>query len=471
MTSADQSHNISDRYDKFCWNCHRRNANMSCPTCFRSFHEKCLKSIDKDTSPVICTVCTVKETSECACDGMQGHLKMLKHTMVAILNNSDFRVFKDLSALKKGANYCDDVVNPIDLDEIDRKICRELYDSFYAFLVDIECIYHNCFVYYDDCHDLTRIARKMFEICTLETEAISSCADCYENKHLHPMEWRTMTCKKPHLVLWAKLSRSVNFWPAKKGFTHWPAKLISIDDKSLINLKVIFIESSGLVDISALDCWLYSAKDASSLNSGCNPNYIEATLKEVDLYGKNIEKKFGRFQSDLERIKFVREHLNDHMAAMFPDYDGSAKVMAPSQTPPIDDDNVDDRPAKRPRLSTDTAENPNDGSTKAVAIIKYMQLIEREITELENANHLKSQQMLDELNRSKGALDIAHDDNRKLEDALRTVSSERDEAKEAMVEANEEAAIQAELIKAMKEKIELLKKLGLGFMDKRWMRQ
>ncbi|XP_055306257.1 uncharacterized protein LOC129570608 [Sitodiplosis mosellana] len=131
------------------------------------------------------------------------------------------------------------------------------------------------------------------------------------------------------------------------------------------------------------------------------------------------------------------------MAAMFPNCDGSAKVMAPSQTPPIDDDNVDDRPAKRPRLSTDTAENPNDGSTKAVAIIKHMQLIEREITELENANHLKAQQMLDELNRSKGALAVAHEVNRKL-------SSERDEAKQAVVKANEVAAKSAELIKTMK---------------------
>ncbi|XP_055306164.1 MYND-type zinc finger-containing chromatin reader Zmynd8-like [Sitodiplosis mosellana] len=457
MTSANHSHNNSGRHDKFCWNCHKKSSNISCPNCFRSFHEKCLKSTDafrwngKDKSLVSCTVCTVKEMSKEACVGMQGLLKMLKHTMVDILNNSDFRMFKDLSAWKTIANYCDDVVNPIDLDEIDRKICRELYNSFYAFLVDIDCIYHNCFVYYGDRHEFTKIARKMFEICTRETEAISSCAECYENKHLHPMEWRTMTCNKPHLVLWAKLSRSLNFWPAKKGFTHWPAKLISIDDNSFINLKVIFFESSEFVDISALECWVYSTKDATAFNQRFyNPNYIHFALKEVDLYGKNIEKKYGRFQSDLECIQFVREHLNDHMAAMFPDYDGSVEVMVPSQTPPIDDDIVDDRPAKRPRLSTDTAENPNDGSTKAVAILKkYMEFAEREMTELEKVNNSKAQQIMNELNRSKGALAVAHDVNRKL-------SSERDEAKQAVFKSKEVAAKSAELIKTMKEKIENL---------------
>ena len=43
-------------------------------------------------------------------------------------------MFKDLSALNKNPKYREHVVNPIDFDQIDRKICGGLYDSFYALL-------------------------------------------------------------------------------------------------------------------------------------------------------------------------------------------------------------------------------------------------------------------------------------------------------------------------------------------------
>ncbi|XP_055307112.1 MYND-type zinc finger-containing chromatin reader ZMYND8-like, partial [Sitodiplosis mosellana] len=153
--NADQSNNQTVRRDKFCWICHKKYLKISCAKCFRIFHDKCLKSADNyrwgnksETKLASCTVCTVEETSKKACDDKDRLLKLLKYIMIDILDNPDFRVFKDLSALKMEAKYCDDVVNPIDLDEIDRKICRELYDSLYAFLVDIDYIYHNCFVYY-----------------------------------------------------------------------------------------------------------------------------------------------------------------------------------------------------------------------------------------------------------------------------------------------------------------------------------
>ena len=116
---------------------------------------------------------------------------------------------------------------------------------------------------------------------TVETKAITNCAECYNNKHMYPLEWRSMACNKLHLVLLAKLSRTLNFWLFKKGFTHWPAKLLSIDrTSSSTSLKVIFFESSEIFEISAHDCWIYSTKPANSLNKRFyNHNYIEPTLK------------------------------------------------------------------------------------------------------------------------------------------------------------------------------------------------
>ncbi|XP_055307644.1 uncharacterized protein LOC129571816 [Sitodiplosis mosellana] len=473
MTSVDRSHDKSDSHDKFCWNCHHKCLKISCPNCFRSFHEKCLKSTDafrwndKDKSLVSCTVCTVKETSKDACVGMQGHLKMLKHTMVNILNNPDFRVFKDLSALKKVANYCDIVVNPIDLDEIDRKICRELYNSFYAFLVDIDCIYHNCFVYYGERHELTEIAKSLFKFSKLETEAISSCVECYENKHLYPTEWRMMTCNKPHLVLWAKLGRSLTFWPAKKGFTHWPVKLISIIGDEL---KVVFFESSEFVNISAHDSWIYSTKHATALNQRFyDPNYIYFALKEVNLYGKNVETKFGRFQTDLACIRFDRDHLNDHMAAMFPEYNGTSSISQSqenlhqkSELPNDDDKPI---PEKRPRISVHAAqpliptlhtsiENDLSGSISDSLVWEHfnvkqiieegfkvmnanmMSIIDKNIMNLLNSSKSKLVQAIP-TNRHVKDISAYQKKNKELFDKLEAMTSEGDEAKSMLAKAKE----------------------------------
>lgn len=82
-----------------------------------------------------------------------------------------------------------------------------------------------------------------------------SCTECYSNKYNHPNEWRTMVCGKPHLLLWCKLNRSTDFWPAKKGHAWWPAKLISVFGT---DIQVAFFDHTEYVVISTNQCSLYS---------------------------------------------------------------------------------------------------------------------------------------------------------------------------------------------------------------------
>lgn len=52
--------------------------------------------------------------------------------------NFPFIQFKSLERLED-----DVIVNPISLNDIKQKVDTMVYDSLEAFLVDIECIYHN----------------------------------------------------------------------------------------------------------------------------------------------------------------------------------------------------------------------------------------------------------------------------------------------------------------------------------------
>lgn len=85
-----------------------------------------------------------------------------------------------------------------------------------------------------------------------------------------------IACEIPHLILWAKLSRPLNFWPIEKEFTHWPAKLLSVvGDK----IMVIFFGHTEFLKIPSTNCYIFSSKLINLLNNGTDKSLIEAALK------------------------------------------------------------------------------------------------------------------------------------------------------------------------------------------------
>lgn len=90
------------------------------------------------------------------------------------------------------------------------------------------------------------------------------------------------------------------------------------------------------------------------------------------MYGKKIVENFGRFQNELECIRFDRNQLNDHMAAMFPDYNGSASIS--SQTAQVqrkNDGSNDEIPNKKARMTLnvgiDTTQTLNTSLSPSVS--------------------------------------------------------------------------------------------------------
>lgn len=125
---------------------------------------------------------------------------------------------------------------------------------------------------------ITKTVEELIHFCKFECQCISACINCYENYYVHAeTEWNTMACQVPHLILWTKLDRSCEFWPAKMGFTHWPSKLLAVNDGIV---TVIFFGDSKFDDVRAQDCYLYSstAPSAASRSIG-NQEDMKPALK------------------------------------------------------------------------------------------------------------------------------------------------------------------------------------------------
>lgn len=120
---------------------------------------------------------------------------------------------------------------------------------------DLPTRYNDCYVLFSESHKFLAAADALFEFCTFKIECILSCSECYENQQIHPNEWRSMTCSKPHIVLWIKLGRNTDLMPTERDY--WPAKLLSIDDNEK-EASVVFFDHTEFEVRPLNHCILYS---------------------------------------------------------------------------------------------------------------------------------------------------------------------------------------------------------------------
>ncbi|XP_055308851.1 MYND-type zinc finger-containing chromatin reader Zmynd8-like isoform X2 [Sitodiplosis mosellana] len=311
MDNTNQSINEAGVHDKFCWECHEKGKKkFNCTTCFRSFHEKCLKTINQsncvnqEENTLICSVCLSLNQPKTDFVDKQSVFDLLKHAMAKIKRDPYFKVLKHLDGIIAMANV-------MDLNKINQKMNSRLYDSPNAFLEDINSVYHVC----SSAKQHKVEAGYLVKMCTSEVENMLNCANCYKNMHTKT-NWWTLACYQPHLVVWVKFNRNSGYWPTEKGYTHWPAKVVAADRK---NLKVIFFDGSDVIEIPRNNCFSYSTTvPEAKLMS--NSKDMDDVLEMVNLYAQNIRQTFGRFQANSESIPFNQRPFITHMQRMFPDY-------------------------------------------------------------------------------------------------------------------------------------------------------
>lgn len=110
------------------------------------------------------------------------------------------------------------------------------------------------------------IATSLVDFCEEEIEIIKKCAACYSNADKYPNNWFTMTCDKPHLIVWARTSAN-NYRPAKAMST----------DGQLVDVQ--FFASYNHNTVATTDCFVYS--DLSPNKQRVNTHEFRTALQVI----------------------------------------------------------------------------------------------------------------------------------------------------------------------------------------------
>lgn len=200
---------LQNRSDKFCWNCHGPKGGLrSCTICFRVYHRECLISSETGrpieiTAPFewICEECIAfnnrKKENPTEINLLLNYLinKTLDH------NELDLTFGNAISSCKK-------VVEPMDIQTIQRKITNNEYDSTLGLLADVKLMRHcaeivsgeiilssslcmpfltflvTIFVLFQLLKKTTFKQLKEFgDACISEAYDLNLCKDCYKNSH------------------------------------------------------------------------------------------------------------------------------------------------------------------------------------------------------------------------------------------------------------------------------------------------
>lgn len=148
----------------------------------------------------------------------------------------------------------------------------------------------------------------MVKACKQEMHEIDTCVECYYNANVHRDDWFVRVCKKPHILLWAKL----------KGFPYWPAKMMGINASSMVDVR--FFGQHDRAWLPTRDCYLFSRNDPNVTASKSKRISILSCLKEVDVYIENIRKIYGGFEYAPFKYTYDPIMNDQYLQLMIPQY-------------------------------------------------------------------------------------------------------------------------------------------------------
>ena len=110
----------------------------------------------------------------------------------------------------------------------------------------------------------------------------------------------------PHPLVWAKL----------KGFPFWPAKAMRINSEE--NVDVRFFGAHDRAWIPTKDVYLYSLEAPVVLKNKAKRGNLDGCIHEVDMFIKNIQLKFGKFQHAPSKVNLDPRKEEEQLKMLYP---------------------------------------------------------------------------------------------------------------------------------------------------------
>lgn len=320
--------------DFYCWSCHRPSVNISCHSCQRSFHHRCLEkeaaeisaSLDKskrsialemqrnrrpsvededgsnnnnheDEEDFVCPECRLIQEGRkrikaptCLLSQVsnQEFITLLKHALKTIKETSEPSFFHPVDEIQFPV-YRKFILHPMDFATMDGRIKRGEYESPDSFLSDVKWILHNTYIYNQHDHPLTVNARYFVRVAKNEASELEVCPDCFSNFYVYPKTWFSEVCKHPHPLVWAKL----------KGHPFWPGKVVQVNRiKKEVDVRFFGAHDKAWIPYSTEGGGSLSLYSLSETYEWAKPKThkgkLQAALNELNHHVNKINKKFPR---------------------------------------------------------------------------------------------------------------------------------------------------------------------------------
>ncbi|XP_021928207.1 uncharacterized protein LOC110833911 isoform X4 [Zootermopsis nevadensis] len=306
---------IGSSTDRFCWLCHKDGIVISCETCPRVYHLRCIQLEAAPTEDWVCPECITilhAENTDTRSRAMKllsidQLCNLLKYAMSRMKTHSGAEPFWKAVDVTEFPQYREYVAHPMDLSLLERNIKKRLYGSTEAFIADTKWVLHNCIIFNTYQSRLTGVAKVLVKICKQEMAEIENCPDCYLNAHTRKDSWFIEVCRKPHVLVWAKL----------KGFPFWPAKVMRTNKEGMVDVRFFGAHDRAWVPVR--ECYLYSkAMPASARNK--KRNNLDACIQEVEEHTKKLQEKFGVFEHASFRTRFDPAREREQLCMLLPSY-------------------------------------------------------------------------------------------------------------------------------------------------------
>jgi protein kinase C-binding protein 1 len=201
-------------WDSFCFKCHNDNAvlSLACCKCKCSYHRHCVRPnpIPKNVDEFVCPECTETESAESVTVNKYGHEKIDPNTLADMLmiilekirTYPDREHFENEIVLKMSKEPTQAlIVTQMSLKILESRIKKIHYKVSEAFIHDIKQLEHNWNIVD---RSKSKSLKTIIKYVNTEINELEACVFCYEKSFISG-DWFVQPCKRPHLLIWAKL--------------------------------------------------------------------------------------------------------------------------------------------------------------------------------------------------------------------------------------------------------------------------
>lgn len=189
---------------------------LTCTKCKCSYHRHCarllspLTPIPKNTDEFACIDCVEIEKAMQSSINKYNHIKIDMHTLKEMLTTilEKIRTYPDRDCFENDIQFKVTkennqplIITQMSLKTIEERITNNYYKVSESFLHDIKQLEHNWTIVD---RNKTKSLKLILKFVNTEINEMEACVHCYSYSFV-VSNWFTAPCKRPHLLIWAKL--------------------------------------------------------------------------------------------------------------------------------------------------------------------------------------------------------------------------------------------------------------------------